>query len=148
MMTAAQLEAQYGQPDAAYLAANCILWHVQQDFPWFPAEVIYINKAFKDMLFASFTAVQAAGLQGEVTDYDGCYNDRDVRGSVAISAHAYAAAIDINSSKNGMVVNPTPAQRLGSWSQGFIEAMTSSGVFFGGNFLHRADPMHFSMADM
>ena len=147
-MTAAQLEAQYGPPNAAYLSANCIMWEVQEDYPWFPAKVIYINKVFKDMLFNSLAAVQAAGLQGEIHSFDGCYNDRDVRGASSLSAHSYAYAVDLNASTNGMVVNPTPAQRLGTWTQGFIDAMTSSGIFFGGNFETRADPMHYSGADL
>ena len=147
-MTASQLIEQYGPPDAAYLSENCITWEVQNDFPWFPAKEIYINKVFKGMLYDSFTAVQTAGLQNEITHFDGCYNKRDVRGSTDVSAHSYACAIDLNAAENPMVVNPSPAKRLGRWTQGFIDAMTSSGVFFGGNFIHRSDPMHFSMADM
>jgi hypothetical protein len=147
-MTAADLIAKYGPPNKAYLEANCILWYIQEDFPWFPAKVVFINKDFKDMLFVSFTAVWAAGLQVEIKTYNGCYVNRPVRGSNSISAHAYAAAMDLDAAIDGMVVNPTQDQRLGKWSQAFVDAMTSSGVFFGGNFIHRADPMHFSMADM
>jgi hypothetical protein len=147
-MTIEDLEAQYGPPDAAYQADYCTIWEVKQDFPWFPAERVFINKDFKNMLFASFTAVQSANLQHEIAHFDGCFNIRDVRGAAGKpSAHSYAAAMDLNASKNRMVVNPTPAQRLGSWSQEFITAMQSSGVFFGGNFIRRADPMHFSMLD-
>lgn len=151
-MTASQLIEQYGPPDAAYLSENCIIWEVQNDFPWFPAKEIYINKVFKDMLYDSFTAVQAAGLQNEITHFDGCYNKRDVRGSTDVSAHSYACAVDLNAAENPMVVKNvndiTPTDRLGKWSQGFVDAMTSSGVFFGGNFKTRPDPMHYSRADM
>lgn len=142
----------YGQPDGAYQAKFCILWHIIQDFPWFPASAIFLNKDFKDMLFQSFTAVQAASLQGYIKVYSGCLVNRPIRGSNAISMHAWGAAIDLNASDDPMVIEPlaeiTPAMRLGTWPQAFVNAMTSSGIFFGGNFINRPDPMHFSMLDM
>jgi hypothetical protein len=148
MMTAAELEALYGQPDAAYFSEYCIMWEVQQDYPWFPAKVIYINKDFKVVFSNGLLAVQTAGLQGEIITFDGCFNERNVRGSTSISAHYYACACDLNASKNPMAVNPTPAQRQGSWTPEFIVAMKSAGLFFGGDFHTRADPMHWSYADM
>jgi hypothetical protein len=144
--------SKYGQPDGAYQAKFCILWHIIQDFPWFPASAIFLNKDFKDMLFKSFTAVQAASLQGYIKVYNGCLVNRPVRGSNAISMHAWGAAIDLNASADPMVIKEfykiTAADRLGTWPQPFVTAMESGGVFFGGNFIHRPDPMHFSMLDM
>lgn len=151
-MTASDLIAKYGTPDGHYQAVYCTLWHIQDDFLWFPGTSIFINKDFKNMLFQSFTAVQAAGLQDEIKTYNGCLVVRNVRGANTVSAHAYGAAIDLNSSDDPMVIkdfsNITPQDRLGKWSQPFVNAMVSSGVFFGGNFRNRPDPMHFSMADM
>lgn len=151
-MTAADLIAKYGPPNKDYLNSQCMIWHIQDDFPWFPAKIIFINMDFKDMLFKSFTAVWAAGLQGEIISYNGCYVNRPVRGSNSISAHAYAGALDMNSSKDPMfIADGLPLddpKRLGTWSKAFVDAMISGGVFFGGFFQHRSDPMHFSMADM
>ncbi len=152
-MTAQQLMIEkYGQPDGAYQAKYCILWHIEQDFPWFPATNIFLNKDFKEMLFKSFTAVQAAGLQGYVKKYNGCLVIRPVRGLSSYSAHAWGCAIDLNASADPMVIKKlkdiTPSDRLGTWPQAFVDAMTSSGIFFGGNFVNRPDPMHFSMLDM
>lgn len=151
-MTASQLIAKYGPPNRAYLDAECVIWHIQESFPWFPAKVLYINKVFRDMLFVSFTAVEKAGLQHEVTSCDGCYADRPVRGSNSISAHAYAAALDMDAIKGRMFIadglSLSDPKRLGPWSRAFVQAMTSSGVFFGGFFKHRSDPMHFSIGDI
>jgi D-alanyl-D-alanine carboxypeptidase len=147
-MTASDLIAQYGTPDAEYQAKYCTMWQVKERFPWFPAEKIFINIVFMNKLVISFQAVQDANLQGEIITFNGCYVDRPVRGSNSISAHAYAAAIDMDSAIDGMVVNPTTQQRLGKWTPEFITAMLSSGIYYGGNFIHRADPMHFSLADM
>lgn len=151
-MTAAQLIAKYGAPDGKYQAENCVLWPIQLDFAWFPASHVFLNNIFKSMLFQSFTAVQKAGVQKEIHSYGGCLVPRNVRGSNSISAHAYGAAMDMNTSEDPMVIkdfnNITPADRLGKWSSTFVNAMTSSGIFFGGNFKTRPDPMHFCMADM
>lgn len=122
-------------------------WQVKADFPWFPASAFLINKDFKDVLFTAFTALQAAGLHTEIKTYDGCYNDRPVRGSDVASLHSWAAAIDLNAATNGMVVGPTTAQRQGAWTPGFISTMKAAGVFYGGDFIHRADPMHWALLD-
>lgn len=153
-MTAAQIIiAKYGAPDGKYQAENCVLWPIQEDgFPWFPVSHIFLNNLFKSMLFKSFTAVQAAGLQHEIISYNGCLVQRNVRGSNSVSAHAYGAAIDLSASIDGMFIADglplNDPKRLGKWSKTFVDAMTSSGVFFGGFFKHRSDPMHFSMVDM
>ena len=152
MIAQALMIQKYGQPNGAYQSKFCILWHIEQDFPWFPVTNIFLNKDFKEMLFKSFTAVQAAGLQGYIKFYNGCLVNRPVRGSNAISMHAWGAAIDLNAQADPMVIKPfdqiTATDRLGTWPQSFVDAMVSSGVFFGGNFINRPDPMHFSMLDM
>ncbi|HEV3223931.1 MAG TPA: M15 family metallopeptidase [Puia sp.] len=147
-MSAQQLLLQkYGPPDDHYLQAFCFVWEVRNDFLWFPTSHFLVNKDFKDMLFKAFTALVAAGLHTEIKTYDGCYNDRSVRGSQSTSLHAWAAALDINAATNGMVVNPTPEQRLGTWTQPFIDTMVAAGLSFGGSFHNRADPMHWGLYD-
>lgn len=139
---------EYGVPDAAYQAKWCAVWEIKNDFPWFPVEKIYINNDFRSVLFLAFTDLQNAGLHTEIKTHDGCFNPRCVRGSESTSAHAWAAAIDLNADENPMVVNPTQEQRLGKWSQQFVDTMKSAGVYFGGDFIHRSDPMHFSLVDL
>lgn len=148
-MTAQQiLEAKYGPPDHAHIVASCETWHIKDDFPWFPANAFLINKDFKKMLYGAFKALEAKGLHTEIKTYDGCYNDRPVRGSEDIpSLHSWACALDMNSATNKMVVNPTPEQRKGSWSDEFIATMKGAGVFFGGDFKRRSDSMHWSLLD-
>ena len=142
-----QLLSKYGEPDHAYVGKFCVIWQIEQDFPWFPAKSFLVNVDFKNILTAAFKALEAKGLHTEIYSYDGCYNDRSVRGSSTTSLHAWAAAIDMNAAHNGMVVNPTPEQRKGQWSDDFIETMKEAGVFFGGDFIHRADPMHWALLD-
>jgi D-alanyl-D-alanine carboxypeptidase len=152
-MTASdQMIQKYGIPDGQYQSKFCILWNVKEDFAWFPADRIFLNKDFKEMLFISFKAVENAGIQAEIKKFDGCLVIRPVRGRNTWSAHAWGAAIDLNAQDDPMVIKPlgsiTEQDRLGKWSKSFVEAMTSSGIHFGGNFVLRPDPMHFSMLNM
>lgn len=143
-----QLIAKYGPPDHAHIVSSCMTWRIKEDFPWFPSNAFLINKDFKALLYVAFKALEEKNLHTEIKTYDGCYNDRPVRGSKNVaSLHSWACAIDINAKTNGMVVAPTPEQRKGSWSDEFIVTMKAAGVFFGGDFKHRADPMHFSLLD-
>lgn len=140
-----QLLAKYGPPNAAYVRAHCSIWDVKSDFSWFPVSHFLVNNDFKILLQAAFRALEANGHWREIHTFDGCYNDRSVRGSGATSLHAWAAAIDLNASVDGMVVNPTPEQRKGTWSDEFIITMKGAGLFYGGDFHTRADPMHWGM---
>ena len=145
--------AKYGLPDGKYQSKWCILWEVQQDFPWFPAERIFLNKDFKDILYKAFVTLRLNGLQSEIKTYNGCLVVRPIRGANSISMHAWGAAIDLNAQDDPMVINVpedqiTPAIRLGKWSQAFVDAMKSAGLYFGGDFIDRPDPMHYSMLDM
>lgn len=142
-----QMITKYGPPSAAYVQEYCVVWNVQADFSWFPVSHFLVNSDFKVILTKAFTALQEGSLQGEIKTFDGCYNDRSVRGSTAISMHAWAAAIDFNAACDGMVVNPTTEQREGTWTPAFISAMKGAGLFYGGDFIVRADPMHFSLLD-
>lgn len=138
-----QLTAKYGAPNGVYVKKYCVVWEVDDEFPWFPVSHFLVNQDFLLTLRTAFNSLEAAGLHKEIKTFDGCYNDRSVRGSGAISLHAWAVAIDLNSATNGMVVSPTPAQRLGTWSQKFIDTMKGAGLFYGGDFKKRSDPMHF-----
>lgn len=142
-----QLTQTYGPPGPIYLAAHCHIWPVRQDFPWFPATRLLINTRFQAILSTAFQALYAAGLHTEITSCNGCYDDRNVRGTALRSLHAWAAAIDLNATTNPMHLHPTVAQRSGSWSLSFIATMKAAGLFFGGDFHHRADPMHWAMLD-
>lgn len=142
MSVAQQLMQQkYGEPDAAYQAKYCMMWDVKTDFPWFPADRIFINKDFYLKLSKAFTALQNAGLHTEIKTFDGCYNERSVRGKQALSMHAWAAAIDLNANTEKL------DQQVSNWSTSFITTMRNSGLFWGGDFINRKDPMHFALLD-
>lgn len=74
-----------------------------------------------------------------VNTYDGCYVNRDVRGSLEPSIHSWGLAIDLNASQFPL---GSDAKQLPI----IIEAFESHGWFWGGNFQTRKDPMHFQRA--
>lgn len=128
----------YGQPDKAYFDKYCIMWQIQEDFSWFPAKRIYINKDFKDKLYTALKEIEAAGLQHEIETFDGCYVERKVRGSNKISLHSWAMATDWNAAKEKLGQNDT------HFTPAFIAIMVKY-VYWGGNYKGRKDPMHFSL---
>ena len=129
----------YGEPGTSYQSKYCELWEVQKDFNWFPAKRILINKEFKEKLFAAFTNLQKVGVQGEIKTFDGCYNDRSVRGRNSQSLHAWAMAIDINAATEKL------AQSSTNFSGQFIAIMKAAGLFWGGDWKGRKDSMHFGL---
>lgn len=133
-----QILAKYGDPDSNYQKKYCILWEIQQDFAWFPAKEIFINKDFKDELFAAFTQLQAEGLHVEIKTFDGCLVVRNTRGSMLISLHSWGMAIDLNASMEKL------GQLTTNWSPRFLEIMRMY-VYCGADFISRKDNMHFSL---
>lgn len=129
----------YGQPDAAYQSKWCIMWKIKEDFPWFPAEKIFINSDFKDKLDKAFTALEMTGHHKEIKTFDGCYNERSVRGKSALSLHAWAAAIDMNASVEKL------GQTQTHFSEDFLNIMRAAAIYWGGDFINRKDPMHFAL---
>lgn len=131
--------SKYGEPNAAYQAKYCTIWNISKDFPWFPASKIFINKEFKDKLFAAFANIEKANLQSEIKTFDGCYNDRSVRGRESKSLHAWAMAIDLNAATEKL------AQQNTNWSGQFVAIMKAAGIFWGGDWRGRKDSMHFGL---
>lgn len=73
-----------------------------------------------------------------VSKYSGAYNPRLIRGSsTKWSNHAYGAAIDLNAEANGFNTGH------GTMPQAVVDAFKAQGALWGGDYLHRTDPMHF-----
>lgn len=134
-----QLLQKYGEPGADYQAKFCEMWNVKSDFPWFPANRMLVNKDFKVLLYTAFTNLEKAGCHTEIKTFDGCYNDRSVRGRNSTSLHAWAAAIDLNAETEKL------AQQNTHWSGQFIAIMKAAGLFWGGDWKSRLDSMHFAL---
>jgi hypothetical protein len=139
----------YGQPNLAYEMKWCIRWKVADDFPElsevFP-HPISINKDFKAKLHIAFTALKAKGLLNQLHTFDGCLAHRNTRGSSKTSLHSWALAMDVNAKYNGIKFKrePKPFEHT-TFTKAFIDEMVAAGLFWGGYYKSRFDPMHFSM---
>lgn len=134
-----QIIAKYGQPDKHYFAKYCSIWKVGIQYPWFPSKRLYINKDFEQCLNTALSKLEQAGIQDEIETCDGCYSERKVRGSNKISLHSWAVAVDLNAHKEKL------GQEHTNWSDQFLDIMRESGLFWGGDFKGRKDPMHFGL---
>lgn len=77
-----------------------------------------------------------------ISHFSGAYNPRFIRGSsTKWSNHAYGAAIDFDAEHNGFNTGH------GTMPQAVIDAFKRQGARWGGNYLHRTDPMHFEFCD-
>ncbi len=89
------------------------------------------QKAFED--------IKAAGLEDQVKNYSGIYEQRSVRGFGSHpSTHSWGIAIDLESEK----------YPLGSdlrFPDEVINIFQGAGFFYGGDFRSRKDPMHFQL---
>ncbi len=72
--------------------------------------------------------------------WGGTYNYRPIRGTSRLSCHAFGAAIDLDPDHNPMGHSKSrlPAD--------VISAFKTEGVYWGGDFHSRRDPMHFQWA--
>lgn len=141
----------YGQPDAGYQEKYCMLWDIKADFPSlatvFP-NAILINKDFQAKLLIAWKDAESKGLLGQITHFDGCVAQRNSRGSSVPSVHCWAAAIDLNAAQNQMkMIHVNDAFNHSNFTKDFVDCMINAGLFWGGYYLHRFDPMHFALVD-
>lgn len=144
-----QIIKKYGEPGIVYEQKYCALWDVKTDFPElaraFPHSV-ETNKDFKAKLFIAFTNLKAAGLLCQIITFNGCLEQRKTRGSHIDSLHSWALAWDLNSDTNQMQFHhePSPFEHS-TFTKSLVDIMLAAGLFWGGYYSERFDPMHFAL---
>lgn len=154
MYTGADLYQRYGDPATSH--AHLIMLDV-------PAELeigviprrIYCHRALAPLLLTAFGHLISRDHVDELRTWDGCYNQRPIRGYESLvrallaegkvqeamrymSVHSWAYAIDLNAAWNRLGHPPT-------LSAGFVQCWTDAGWEWGGTW-KRADGMHFQPA--
>jgi len=121
--------------------------YLNMDPAWYDAHIqtrtvpllgaVACNVQLFPSLIGALTDVQAAGLEGAIHVYSGCYAARTVARSTTAppSNHAYGAAIDINAPENPYGSTPT-------MNRGVVKIFEHWGFDWGGTFLI-PDGMHF-----
>jgi len=152
MSVQSEILKKYGEPGSAYQIKHCIVWNVVKDFPELSdvdndatpdpddnLSKMFINKDFKEKLYNAFLKMRKLGLLREIKTFNGCFNERQVRGRRSTSLHSWAMAIDLNSSIEQL------AQENTNWSNNFLQVMRSCGIFCGADWSGRKDSMHFAL---
>lgn len=102
-----------------------------------PMTRIYCNRDMAAALTRALETVVERNLARELQFFDGCLMIRDVRGVPgALSAHAYALALDFNAHEN-------PLGGPVKFSPAFLACFKDAGFDLGAEF-HRVDGMHVS----
>lgn len=154
MSAQATIIAKYGNPGKPYREVYCEVWDIVEDFPWtesitvgttqVPWKKVYINSDFKAKLFIAFKNLEKHNIQSEIKTYNGCFVERMVRGRNKPSLHSWAMAIDFNSETEKLNQKKNN-QFHSNFSPLFIKCFTDAGIFWGGHWRSRFDPMHFAL---
>lgn len=108
--------------------------------PYKPSRVT-CHQLVAPMFQRALELVEQLGLLGTFLTFDGCYNDRAVRGGSSASTHAFGAAFDFNYAWNQLGHKPAAAGEKGSLYP-VIGVFEACGFGWGG-WWNRADGMHF-----
>jgi peptidoglycan hydrolase-like protein with peptidoglycan-binding domain len=152
------MKAFYGDPSSnneAWQRANLVPvvspWQMfggDKDDGKSPVKAIYIHKKAAPAFLAALTDIWAfykndvaAIHQTGMHRFSGAYNYRPIRGSSRLSCHAFGAAIDFDSARNQMNY-----EHKSNMAQPVVDAFKSNGAWWGGDYSHRQDPMHFQWA--
>lgn len=101
--------------------------------------------AFADAMQAIWAAAakdDRSPILRHVRNFSGSGELRAVRGSSRISTHGFWAAIDYDADKLPLGHDVSASEM----PQKIVDAFIASGAFWGGNYIHRKDPMHFQYA--
>lgn len=156
ILTGQHLYDRFGSPSTKrFLYGQLIVWDVPQELEiGFIPKKIYCHRLLPHVLEPAFKALIKTGYVDELKTWDGCWNNRPMRGYEKrykalveagqldkawrlLSIHAWAAAVDVNASENGLGVKP-------KLSTGFVKCWTDAGMDWGGKF-KRLDGMHFQI---
>jgi hypothetical protein len=100
------------------------------------------HKLAAAQLLGAFQEADEAGFAGLLLTYGGTYNMRFIRGSTTtLSNHAFAVAIDLNMTWNGLGKQPALVGEKGSLRQ-MVSIFESWGFYWGGWYRSRKDGQH------
>lgn len=146
-----RLLSRYGDPMAdpkQFESKWMVLWPVPMwidtHIPALPNK-IYLNKDIIQPLETTLNRLISLGAYKEITNFDGLFNIRYVRGSkTKLSVHSWGLAVDLNASDNPLGLNKAQCKERGlrPFTLLFDEIWSDAGWTCGSRF-KRPDGMHF-----
>lgn|SRR5574340_894975 len=103
---------------------------------------VQFHRKAADALQFLFAEWKQAGLLSLVLSWGGTFCPRLVRGGKTLSNHAFGTAFDINMKWNPLGQEPVALGEKGSVRE-LVAIAEKHGFFWGGNYKHRKDGMHF-----
>jgi len=91
-----------------------------------------------DNFVKAFQLIKDRGLTEQVQNYGGIWQMRSKRGMDHPSVHCWAVAVDLEPAKY-------PLGSTDRFSDEVVACFREAGFFYGGDFAHRLDPMHFQL---
>jgi hypothetical protein len=138
MITTADCFKLFGAPEKEL---HMVLWDVPTELEvGVIPKRIYCNRLMVEPLSKAFRNIIDNHLVDELITWDGCFNIRKKKGSLAASLHSWGMAIDINAAWNGWKKKPTMSKEL-------VACFTDAGFEWGGNWATQ-DGMHFQLAKL
>lgn len=132
----------YGNPNRADFAKNNLQLFVSVPFTYGRNKPkvfkFYAHKSIIPDLTDIFTEIESLERYYKkimIHSFDGCFCQRNQRGSDRISTHSFAIAIDINAATNQLGRKPNQSQAM-------VKCFTKRGWVWGGTW-KRKDGMHF-----
>lgn len=108
---------------------------------------VYFHRKGSEQLKALFKAWETKKLLDRVLTWDGAFVPRCMRGSNALSCHAFGTAFDINAAYNPYGAKPVPRGKKGSVID-LVPIAEDHGFYWGGRFSERrVDGMHFELGN-
>ena len=148
----------FGKPDVKFERKHMTVWDVptELEIGQVPKK-LYCNKRMVEPLAKAFKNLIDRGFVSQLKTFDGCFNNRPMRGYEAtynrfanagndekaaayLSLHSWGLAIDVNAAWNGLGKEPT-------LKAGFVKCFTDAGFEWGGNW-QRKDGMHFQLLSL
>jgi hypothetical protein len=103
--------------------------------------VIRCHQVLAPILHNIWLDLVSAGIVDDVRTYNGAFCVRNVRGVQGLtSLHAWGLAVDLNAETNQL-------ETTGNMPKELVQIFQQHGMFWGGDFIHRKDPMHFEFTD-
>jgi D-alanyl-D-alanine carboxypeptidase len=138
MITTVECLQRFGAPEKEL---HMVLWDVPPELEvGVIPKRIYCHRLMVAPLGKAFRNIIDRHLVDELMTWDGCFNIRKKKGSLAASLHSWGLAIDINAAWNGWKKKPTMSKEL-------VACFTDAGFEWGGNW-RTLDGMHFQLAEL